>query len=148
MSSPACQSAQNLDSLCLISAFSVFCFRPTLSRLLSLSLSLSICLARSLAGLLRAGGDRRVFDWGGDAIIASRTGLALFSSSFSLLCFLCAHSPGFPLLMEFLKHGIMRGVNQDRENRQSILRGSLGIKEIYKGVLFLKEMSRMHAYLT
>lgn len=29
---------------------------------------------------------------------------------------LCFGSPGFPLLMECQKHGIMRGVNQDREN--------------------------------
>lgn len=146
MSSPSCPRGQNVDSLCLISLCSVFSFARH-SLFLSLSSpSLSLYLSLSLAGLLRVGGQTdRVFDWGGDAIIALCTGLALFSSSDSLLCFRCAHLPGFPLLMEFLKHGIMRGVNQDRENQQFSEKFPGGSRRKIKRDL---QRQRMYAYFT
>lgn len=119
-----------------VSSLCALCFVSSLSlSLLCHSLSTSLSRWPGFWELRETG---RVFDWGGDAITVSRTGLALFSSSSSLLCFRRAHLPGFPLLMEFLKHGIMRGVNQDRENRQfsEILGGRQYKGDLQKGPFF------------
>lgn len=125
-----------------VSSLSVL-FHPSPSFSLSLSLlrhSPSISLAR-WPGFWELKETDRVFDWGGDAIIASCTGPALFffrPTLSSPLCFFrCDRLPGFPLLMEFLKHGIMRGVNQGWEKSAAFI-NSLGEarnkKEIYKRV--------------